>query len=30
LYDVKDLDRWIEGLKAGHSAAADDIVSRLG
>jgi hypothetical protein len=29
-WDVQDLDRWIDSLKAGDTAAADDIVSRLG
>lgn len=28
-YDVDDLDRWIDGLKAGAPSAADDIVARL-
>jgi hypothetical protein len=28
LYDMRDLDRWIDSLKAG--ASADDIVARLG
>jgi hypothetical protein len=29
LYDVQDLDRWIDSLKAGHSDDADAIVGRL-
>lgn len=29
LYDMRDLDDWIDGLKGGDSAAADDIVARL-
>jgi len=28
LYDVQDLDRWIDGLKSG-SADDDDIIRRL-
>lgn len=28
LWDVRDLDRWIDGLKANHSGA-EDIVARL-
>lgn len=28
LYDLHDLDRWIDGLKAG--VAADDLIERLG
>ena len=30
LWDVLDLDRWIDSLKAGHDASGDDIISRLG
>jgi hypothetical protein len=31
LYDVRDCDRWIDGLKAGAAGSdADDIVARLG
>lgn len=30
LWDVIDLDRWIEGLKAGTADDADAIVARLG
>lgn len=29
LYDMLDLDRWIEGLKAGAGDSDDDIVGRL-
>jgi len=29
LYDVQDLDAWIDGLKNGHEDS-DDIVGRLG
>lgn len=28
-YDVKDLDAWLDSLKAGKSSDADDIVGRL-
>jgi hypothetical protein len=28
-FDVKDLDTWLESLKAGTSGDGDDIVSRL-
>lgn len=30
LYDVHDLDKWIEGLKAGAGGEDDDIIARLG
>lgn len=30
LWDVVDLDRWIDGLKAGSEANGDDIIERLG
>ncbi|ATQ70284.1 hypothetical protein CQW49_08115 [Methylosinus trichosporium OB3b] len=29
-YDVRDLDAWIDALKGGAAADADDIVRRLG
>ena len=29
-FDVKDLDGWIDGLKAGGASDGDDIVTRLG
>jgi len=29
-YDVKDLDDWLDSLKAGKSTDADDIIARLG
>jgi hypothetical protein len=28
-YDVQDLDKWIDGLKAGESSEADEIIARL-
>jgi hypothetical protein len=28
-YDVRDLDAWLDGLKAGKSSDAEDIVARL-
>ena len=28
-YDVQDLDKWIDGLKAGKSHEADEIIARL-
>jgi hypothetical protein len=28
-YDVQDLDEWIDGLKAGKSSEADEIIARL-
>jgi hypothetical protein len=28
-YDVQDLDKWIDGLKAGKSSDADEIIARL-
>jgi hypothetical protein len=28
-YDVQDLDKWIDGLKAGKSSDADAIIARL-
>jgi len=28
-YDVRDLDRWIDGLKAGAPSDVEDIVARL-
>lgn len=30
LYDVHDLDKWIDDLKGGQVAADDDIIGRLG
>lgn len=30
LYDVRDLDKWLDDLKGGQSAADDDIIGRLG
>jgi hypothetical protein len=30
LWDVQDLDKWIDGLKAGKPCDADDIIARLG
>jgi hypothetical protein len=30
LWDVQDLDRWIDGLKAGRGDDMDAIISRLG
>ncbi len=30
LYDVRDIDGWIDRLKGGASANVDDIVGRLG
>jgi hypothetical protein len=29
-YDVRDLDAWLDELKAGRAPDADDIVARLG
>jgi hypothetical protein len=29
-YDVRDLDTWLDGLKAGNTDDADAIVERLG
>jgi hypothetical protein len=28
-YDVQDLDKWIDGLQAGKSSDADEIIARL-
>jgi hypothetical protein len=28
-FDVRDLDKWIDGLKAGKSSEADEIIARL-
>jgi hypothetical protein len=30
LYDVHDLDKWIDDLKGGQVAADDDIIGKLG
>lgn len=30
LYDIQDLDRWIDGLKEGASDSDDAIIARLG
>ena len=30
LYDVRDLDKWLDELKGGTDAADDDIIAKLG
>lgn len=30
LYDVRDLDKWLDELKGGTDAADDDIIGKLG
>lgn len=30
LYDVRDLDKWLDELKGGADAADDDIIGKLG